>query len=82
MDNYSSGYTKNHIHNNRVKYLKGDTKNINKYLKKYKKKFIPFFILENFQEFFKVLQTLICAMTQTQLVANLYLNFVWITILN
>ena len=38
LDNYSSGYTKNHIHNNRVKYLKGDTKNINKYLNKYKKK--------------------------------------------
>jgi len=28
IDNYSSGYKKNHIKNKRVKYIKGDTKNI------------------------------------------------------
>ena len=28
IDNYSSGYRKNHIKNKRVKYLKGDTKYI------------------------------------------------------
>ena len=27
IDNYSSGFTKNHIKNKRIKYLKGDTKN-------------------------------------------------------
>ena len=30
LDNYSSGYKKNHISNLRVKYIKGDTKNIDK----------------------------------------------------
>ena len=28
IDNYSSGYKKNHIKSNRVKYINGDTKNI------------------------------------------------------
>ena len=28
LDNYSSGTKKNHIKNNRIKYLNGDTKNI------------------------------------------------------
>mgnify|MGYP001378173353 CR=1 FL=1 len=30
LDNYSSGYKKNHISSSRVKYIKGDTKNIDK----------------------------------------------------
>ena len=34
LDNYSSGSTKNHIKNNRVNYLKGDTKDIIEILKK------------------------------------------------
>ena len=38
IDNYSSGTTKNHIKNKRVKYLKSDTANVQKVLKKYKKK--------------------------------------------
>ena len=33
IDNYSSGFKKNHIKNNRVIYIKGDTKNISKILK-------------------------------------------------
>ena len=33
LDNYSSGLKRNHIKNSRVKYLNGDTKNIDKYLK-------------------------------------------------
>ncbi len=33
LDNYSSGFKKNHIRNSRVKYIKGDTKNINKLVK-------------------------------------------------
>ena len=28
LDNYSSGSKRNHIRNNRVKYVKGDTRNI------------------------------------------------------
>ncbi len=34
VDNYSSGSKKNHIKNSRVKYLKSDTKNISKVIKK------------------------------------------------
>ena len=33
LDNYSSGSKKNHIKNKRVKYINGETKNINKYIK-------------------------------------------------
>ena len=33
IDNYSSGFRKNHLKNSRVKYLKGDTKNIEKLIK-------------------------------------------------
>ena len=33
IDNYSSGFKKNHIKNSRVKYLSGDTKNIEKIIK-------------------------------------------------
>ena len=36
LDNYSSGTKKNHIKNNRVKYLNGNTRDINKILSKYK----------------------------------------------
>ena len=34
LDNYSSGYKKNHITSSRVKYIKGDTKYIDKLLKR------------------------------------------------
>ena len=38
IDNYSSGKKINHIKNLRVKYINGNTKNINSLLKNYKKK--------------------------------------------
>jgi len=38
LDNYSTGSIKNHIKNNRIKYMNVDTKNINQVLKIYKKK--------------------------------------------
>ena len=34
IDNYSSGTKKNHIRNNRVKYIRADTRNISEILKK------------------------------------------------
>jgi len=40
IDNYSSGFVKNHISSNRVKYIKGHTKNFNKILNKYKNKIL------------------------------------------
>ncbi len=54
LDNYSTGSTKNHIINNRIKYLKGDTKNISKLLFKYKSKIISLF---HFGEFARIYQS-------------------------
>ena len=36
VDNYSSGNKKNHLKHSRIKYIKGNTQNINSLLKKYK----------------------------------------------
>ena len=55
IDNYSTGSKKNHLKNNRVKYINSHTKNISNVLEKYKKKFIHFFTLVNLREFIKVL---------------------------
>ena len=76
LDNYSSGSKKNHIKNIRVKYLRGETKNIDKVLTKYKKKFTLFFILVNLLEFSKYLKNLMNVLIITQLVLKLFLNFV------
>jgi UDP-glucose 4-epimerase len=54
IDNYSSGFKRNEIRDRRVKYVKGDTKNISKILNSKKRKFIQYFILGNFQEYIKV----------------------------
>ena len=54
LDNYSSGLKKNHIIDNRVKYIKGDTANINKILLKYKKKIKVVF---HFGEFARIYQS-------------------------
>ncbi len=54
IDNYSSGYKKNHIKNKRVKYLKGDTKHISQLLKSYKNKINSVF---HFGEFARIYQS-------------------------
>ena len=54
LDNYSSGSKKNHINNKRVKYLKGNTLNINKFLEKYKNKINSIF---HFGEFARIFQS-------------------------
>jgi len=54
LDNYSTGTKKNHIKNNRVLYIDGNTKNINKILKKYKNKIHSFF---HFGEFSRIYQS-------------------------
>ena len=51
LDNYSSGSKSNHIKNRRVKYLKGDTKNIHRTLKSLKKKINTIF---HFGEFSRI----------------------------
>ena len=54
IDNYSSGLSKNHIKNKRVKYLKGSTKNIEILLKNYIGKIHSIF---HFGEFARIYQS-------------------------
>ena len=54
LDNYSSGNKKNHIKNTRVKYIIGETKNINKLFKNYKNKITALF---HFGEFARIFQS-------------------------
>jgi len=53
LDNYSSGKKQNHIKNSRVKYIKGNTKNAEKILKKYKKNINSLFHFGEFSRIFK-----------------------------
>ena len=54
LDNYSSGSRKNHIINKRIKYLKGDTRDIKKILNNYKKNIHTVF---HFGEFARIFQS-------------------------
>ena len=54
VDNYSSGYKKNHINNKRVKYIKSNTKSISKTLDGVKKKIHTVF---HFGEFSRINQS-------------------------
>ena len=54
IDNYSSGYKKNHLKSHRVKYLKSDTKHISKTLNYCKKNIISLF---HFGEFSRIYQS-------------------------
>jgi UDP-glucose 4-epimerase len=54
VDNYSSGLSRNHIKNKRVKYLKGSTKNIEVLLKSYVDKIHSIF---HFGEFARIYQS-------------------------
>ena len=54
LDNYSTGKTKNHIISKRVKYLKGNTKNIKKLLNNFKKDIDSIF---HFGEFARIYQS-------------------------
>ena len=56
IDNYSSGNKKNHTRDKNLKYLKGNTKNIEKYLYKYRKKILSVF---HFGEFSRIYQSFI-----------------------
>ncbi len=54
LDNYSSGKQTNHVKSNKVKYFKGETRNINKILKKYKNNITTVF---HFGEFSRIYQS-------------------------
>jgi len=56
LDNYSSGYKKNHIKNKRVQYVKSNTKNISKTFNHIKKKIHTVF---HFGEFARIYQSFI-----------------------
>jgi UDP-glucose 4-epimerase len=54
IDDYSSGFTRNHIKNTRIKYLKAKTVNINKILLKYRNQTDSLF---HFAEFSRIYQS-------------------------
>ena len=54
LDNYSTGKTQNHLNHKRIKYLNGQTKNINKCLNTYKEKINTIF---HFGEFARIYQS-------------------------
>ena len=54
IDNYTSGFKKNHIKNKRIKYIYGHTKNISKILIKFKKNIHSIF---HFGEFARIYQS-------------------------
>tara|TARA_B110000977_G_C10977142_1_gene454659 strand:+ start:272 stop:1150 length:879 start_codon:yes stop_codon:yes gene_type:complete len=54
LDNYSSGFKKNHISSNKIKYIKGNTADIEKLLLKYKDKIHSIF---HFGEFSRIYQS-------------------------
>jgi UDP-glucose 4-epimerase len=54
IDNYSSSNKKNHVLSKRVKYIRGNTENINNILSKYKKKILTIF---HFGEFSRIFQS-------------------------
>ena len=54
IDNYSSGTRKNHLNNKRIKYIKGNTKNLKSILSKYRKKINSIF---HFGEFARIYQS-------------------------
>ena len=56
LDNYSSGYIKNHIDNKRVTYIKGETNNISKILKKNKSKIKSIFHFGEFSRIYRSFQ--------------------------
>ena len=76
IDNYSTGSKKNHLINKNVKYIKDNTENIEKILKKKLTIFTHYFTLVNSQEFIKVFQNLMNVCNQTLLDQRLYLIFV------
>ena len=53
IDNYSSGYKKNHIKNKKIKYINSHTKNISKILKKEKNKIDALFHLGEFSRIYQ-----------------------------
>jgi len=74
IDNYSSGFKKNHIKNKRIKYIKADTKDISKVI--LKPKFIK--VVFHFGEFARIYQSFIQmdkCISSNSIGTNAVLNF-------
>ena len=74
IDNYSSGYKKNHIKNKRIKYIKADTKDINKVI--LQPKFVK--VVFHFGEFPRIYQSFIQmdkCISSNSIGTNAVLNF-------
>ena len=78
LDNYSTGKKKNHIKNNRIKYINGDTKNISKILKNLKNKIHSIFHFGEFSRIYQSFQKWMNALIQIQLALMLFLIFVYL----
>ena len=76
IDNYSSGFKKNHIKNSRVKYFKEETKNIRKTLSKYKNEIESLFHFGEFSRIYQSFKDFNKCLNQIHQVHKLYLNFV------
>ena len=74
LDNYSSGSKKNHIKNKRVKYINGNTVDIDKIIKN-QRPLIQFFILVNFQEYIKAFLKMNECLKSNTIGSNAVFNF-------
>ena len=76
IDNYSSGKISNHLRDSRVKYLRGDTKNVSNILEKYKNRIHTIFhfgeFARIFQSFKKFRSALILILKEVQNYLNLF----------
>ncbi len=75
LDNYSTGIKKNHIINNRVKYLKSDTKNISKTLKFYSKKIHSLFHFGEFSRIYQSFLNMDSCISSNTIGTNAVINF-------
>tara|TARA_B100000287_G_scaffold346670_1_gene334339 strand:- start:764 stop:1648 length:885 start_codon:yes stop_codon:yes gene_type:complete len=75
LDNYSTGSRKNHIKNKRIKYLKSDTKQISKTLKKYKSKINSIFHFGEFSRIYQSFLNMDDCMNSNSIGSNEVFNF-------
>ena len=76
IDNYSSGIKKNHVDSNRIKYIKGNTENINYLLNRYTSRIKAVFHFGEFSRIYQSFKNLTNAITQIRLEVRQYLNIV------
>ena len=75
LDNYSTGKKINHIKNERVKYLKSDTRNISKTLKTYSKKIHSLFHFGEFSRIYQSFLNMESCINSNTIGTNAVINF-------